>query len=307
MRARLEPDEVQPVGDTARRSASLFFGLVFAWSWLWWLAVAMTGGPVTEPPAVALVLLGGLGPPLMAVLLVWRHYPPQGRRRFWRRVWDPRLVGGRWWPIIVAAGAGPTVVGWLVTSGGDLSVGFSPAGASSVGLLPWLVFAAGAGLVEEPGWRGYALDALLNRYKPNRVALLLGMVWALWHVPLFFLEGSYQHGLGWGTGAAWMFLLAIVAQTFLYVWVVTGTGGSILAAVAFHALTNLAGELLDPSLTGRLVALLLWAAAAIVLACTGSTDPPGLSAWVDNRRFAGKGLAGQDPLQAREVGLPGSP
>lgn len=62
-----------------------------------------------------------------------------------------------------------------------------------------------------------------------------------------------------------MFTLAILAQTLLYVWIVTNTRGSILAAIAFHALTNLAGETLDPAPAGELVALLLWVAAAVAV------------------------------------------
>ena len=72
-----------------------FLGLVFGWSWLWWLAVGLTGVPVTEPPAATLALIGALGPLLAAVLLVWRRYSSEGRREFWRRIFDPARVGWR--------------------------------------------------------------------------------------------------------------------------------------------------------------------------------------------------------------------
>lgn len=244
-------------------SATTFFALAFAWSWLWWLAASVVGGPVTSRPAATLALVGGFGPLLMAILLVWRHYTPEARHEFGRRIWDPRLIPGRWWVIVVALGAGPTVVGWLATSGGELGV-VSP-GSGSLGVGVWLVFVAGAALVEEPGWRGYALDALLKRHTLAVTSVVLGVMWAIWHLPQFLLQGSYQHGLGLGTGPFWMFILAIVAQSFAYVWVVTNTGGSIFAAIVFHALTNLAGETLDPSSAGRLVALALWMAVAAVL------------------------------------------
>ncbi|HZD24299.1 MAG TPA: type II CAAX endopeptidase family protein [Acidimicrobiia bacterium] len=249
-----------------RRSALTFFGLVFGWSWLWWLAAGLTGVPVTEPPATTLALIGGLGPLLAAVLLVWRHYQPEERHEFWRRIWDPVRVGWRWWLLIVLAGAGPTLIGWLVTSGGDLGIGVSSTAAASVGVFIWLVFAAGAALVEEPGWRGYALDALLKRHSLAVSSVALGVVWALWHLPQFFLEGTYQHDeVGFATGLFWMFMAAIIVQTFLYVWVVTSTSGSILAAIVFHALTNLAGELFDPDPGSRLVALIIWVAMAVGL------------------------------------------
>ena len=249
-----------------RPSPRVFFLLTFTWSWAWWAVAGLTGAPVTQPPATLLALVGGLGPLLAAVVLVWRHYPQQARRTFWRRVWDPRLVGRRWWLLLVGAAAGPTVVGWLLTSRGDLTVGVTSTGAASVGVAPWLLFAAGAAAVEEPGWRGYALDALLDRHTPLAASVLLGATWALWHLPQFFLAGTYQHDeVGLGTGLFWMFTLAIIAQTVLYLWVVTNTRGSILAAIVFHALTNLAGETLDPAPAGELVALMLWVAAAIAV------------------------------------------
>lgn len=249
-----------------RASSSLFFLLVFAWSWLWWLAAGMTGMPVTEPPATWMFLLGGLGPVMAAVLLVIRHYPEEPRHDFWQRLWDPRRISWRWWLIIPLVAAGPTVFGWLLTSGGEFEAGVGSTGAATVGVFAWLVFAAGAALAEEPGWRGYALDALLRHRGVLFASLSLGVVWASWHLPQFFLEGSYQHDeVGFATGPFWMFMTAIVAQTFLYVWVVTNTRGSILAAMVFHALTNLAGELLDPSAAGELVALVVWVVAAMAL------------------------------------------
>lgn len=253
---------------TARRpSARLFFGLVFGWSWLWWLAAGLTGTAVTEPPAAWMFLVGGLGPVLVAVFLVFRHYGVQDRRDFWSRLWETRRVGLRWWAIIVAASVGPTIVGWALTSGGDFTIGVSTGAAASVGMATWLVFVGGAAIAEEPGWRGYGLDTLLRRHSLPVTSALLGVAWATWHVPQFFLEGTYQHDeLGIGTGFFWMFLLAILAQTFLYVWIVTSTSGSILAAVVFHALANLAGEIFDPGAMGQLLALLLWMAVAVALA-----------------------------------------
>lgn len=295
----VRPKSTSPDGPKPRRrsSALTFFLFVFAWSWLWWLAAGLTGVPVTEPPATNLALIGGLGPLLAAILLVFRNYPADERREFCRRLCDPRRVGWRWWLAIPALAAGPTVIGWLATSQGDFSVGVSSTGAASVGVVVWLVFAAGAALVEEPGWRGYALDALLERHSMVVSSAVLGSVWAMWHLPQFFLEGTYQHDeVGFATGLFWMFMTAIVAQTFLYVWVVTNTGGSILAAIVFHALTNLAGETLSPSPTGELVALIIWVAAAAILGVYWWRSQ-GLSK--ANRQLAGVGSRQENPPSRR--------
>ena len=256
-----DPAQPQP------RSAVTFFLVAFGWSWGWWMAAGLAGPAVTEPPATWMFLIGGLGPVLAATVLVFRHYSTGARREFWRRLYDPRRVGWRWWLITATAAAGPTVVAALLTSGGDFSVGVSSARAASMGVVVWLVFVGGAAFVEEPGWRGYALDALLRHHTLSVTSVLLGMAWAAWHLPHFFLEGTYQHDeVGLGTPLFWMFLLAILSQTFLYVWIVTNTAGSILTAIVFHALTNLAGEIFRPSPAGKLVALLIWVVAAAAVA-----------------------------------------
>ena len=53
--------------------------------------------------------------------------------------------------------------------------------------------------IEELGWRGYVLDRLQEKRSALVSSLILGVVWSLWHLPLFFVQGSYQAGLGVGT------------------------------------------------------------------------------------------------------------
>jgi len=66
------------------------------------------------------------------------------------------------------------------------------------------------GAVEEPGWREYAQEGLQRRMSVLAASLVVGVFWALWHVPLFFIPGTYQAGLGVGTSGFWAFHLAIV-------------------------------------------------------------------------------------------------
>jgi hypothetical protein len=79
-------------------------------------------------------------------------------------------------------------------------------------------------LGEEPGFRGYALPHLQNRWSPLASAAVLGVLTAGWHIPLVVLGN-----LGW------IGLPSTVVITFLYVWLFNRTGGSLLMAVLFHA------------------------------------------------------------------------
>jgi uncharacterized protein len=120
-----------------------------------------------------------------------------------------------------------------------------------------VVFALAAGLVEEPGWRGAASDAWQARTRPLWAATAIGVLWALWHLPLYFIEGSYQHGLGFGSLRFWLTNLVLVQLGVLYVWLVNGSGGSILIAILAHAGVNIAGELVPRSTTGDAIAFLV--------------------------------------------------
>jgi membrane protease YdiL (CAAX protease family) len=108
-------------------------------------------------------------------------------------------------------------------------------------------------LPEEMGWRGFALDRLQFRMTPLQASLVLGSVWALWHVPLFFIPGSYQAGLELGSPRSWIFLSSMVPLSVLMTWVYNNTSRSTLSAVLIHYSGNLCGALLEK--TDRVAAL----------------------------------------------------
>ncbi|MFC6940666.1 type II CAAX prenyl endopeptidase Rce1 family protein [Salinirubellus sp. GCM10025818] len=70
----------------------------------------------------------------------------------------------------------------------------------------------GGGL-EEPGWRGYLLPALQETYSPLTAGLIVGVVWAGWHLPLVFISGTIQHTLRLG-----LYLLQLVELSILLTW-----------------------------------------------------------------------------------------
>jgi uncharacterized protein len=87
---------------------------------------------------------------------------------------------------------------------------------------------------EEPGWRGFALPRLLANRAPLVTSLVLGVLVAGWHAPLF-VAGLYAN--------AWTHILFIVSTTVLYTLLYTGTGGSVLLAMVFHTGWNLMPEI----------------------------------------------------------------
>jgi uncharacterized protein len=227
--------------DTRRRPRGYapwgFLLACLAWSWTWWGLAAALPGPWLAGPSLALFVLGGLGPLLVAAVLVGLGHAAESPAPFWRRAVDPRGVAPRWWVVVVALATLPPLLARLLSG---------PAGGPLLdpGPLAFLVVGALAGAAEEPGWRGYAQHGLQQRIPVLTAGLIVGIAWAAWHVPLFWIDGTYQHGLGVGTAAFWAFHAAILAASVVYGWLHNAVGGATIAAVAFHAVGNVTNELL---------------------------------------------------------------
>lgn len=94
-----------------------------------------------------------------------------------------------------------------------------------------------AGGNEEPGWRGFALPKILEFTNPFVGSLLLGLIWAVWHVPLFFSPS-------WGTSESpfYMFLLSVLGLSIIMTWLYYKSSMSIFPVMLFHQATNAIGS-----------------------------------------------------------------
>jgi membrane protease YdiL (CAAX protease family) len=93
-------------------------------------------------------------------------------------------------------------------------------------------------LGEEVGWRGYALPVLQARYSALFSSVILGVMWALLHLPLFFNPNTFYSNLPFG-----LWLAYLIPFTILITWVFTCTRGSVLLVMCFHAAMNATTDL----------------------------------------------------------------
>lgn len=120
---------------------------------------------------------------------------------------------------------------------------------------------------EEIGWRGFALPRLQARYNGLVASLILGVLWAAWHLPNALLPGLDHY---WRAFPA--FLLYVVGMTVLFTWLANNTRNSVLLAWIFHAAINASGAYLfvgDSARQWWLSGVVYAAAALVVLALTG--------------------------------------
>jgi len=252
-----------------RHSALAFFALAYGWTWLFWIPAALIGQEASTL-VMPLRYLGGIGPVVAAIILTYIAQSKEGRRDYWQRVIDFRRINVKWYAVVFLAVPLLTAIAALL----DLLLGGSGIQLEAMSgfvscpwaILPFVAFILLFGpLPEELGWRGYALDRLQIKWSALSASLVLGTVWSLWHLPLFFIEGTYQNELGLGTLSFWMFLIDMVPKAILYTWVYNNTRRSILSAVLLHFMVNFMGELFGLSDRAELYQVLLWVAAAMTI------------------------------------------
>ncbi|MFN3389849.1 MAG: lysostaphin resistance A-like protein [Allosphingosinicella sp.] len=221
-------------------------------------------------PATLLLYAGGAAVPLAGLWMTWRAGGREGLRALGRSAIDVRRIPARWWAFILLfvplLHAATLLVARLAgLDPGPVAIASAHEG-DPLGFLLFAAFILFLGPVpEEIGWRGYALGALMERFPAAAASLLLGIAWAAWHVPLFFIQGYYAP-FG-GPPDPIPFFGAIVASSVLYTWIWRNTGRSLLAAILFHFMVNFTGELLPLGAElEALRALLLGAFAALLLA-----------------------------------------
>jgi membrane protease YdiL (CAAX protease family) len=128
-------------------------------------------------------------------------------------------------------------------------------------------------LLEEPGWRGYALDRLQTLGSAFTASVILGLLWAAWHLPQFFIPGSYHHTLGFWTLAFWLFVLTAISISVLITWIYRYNERSVFAAILLHASVNFTRDSVPLSIRTELIrtGLLILFAAIVLLRCRPDT------------------------------------
>jgi len=148
-----------------------------------------------------------------------------------------------WYAVVIGLPVLFLVVESFVFSLLGNSVDLSQVPAALTGFIPSLVFLTLiAGLGEEPGWRGFALPRLESRHAPVVATILLGFVWALWHLPLVLVDPRFPHGFnspGPLVLMAVLTLVGIMLMAFFYTWIYNATQ-SVLLVMILHGSFNTA-------------------------------------------------------------------
>ena len=239
------------------RSPLIYFVLTFALSIPFWIAGAFTDFQIL--PGIPLSALGLLCMVGAASILVYRENGVTGVTELLKRSFDFTRVKAKIWyvPTILLMPAIMTLSFIVMRLTGNQLP--SPQLSFATPFILFAVFFIAA-IGEELGWSGYAIDPLQDRFGALGGALILGVVWAVWHfIPLL----SVKRSLDW---IAW-WSLSTVALRVIITWLYNNTGRSVFIAVIFHAMFNVTWQLfpINGSYYDPRVTSMIMAAAAIVV------------------------------------------
>ena len=168
-----------------------------------------------------------LGPSLSGLILTAGLDGRQGLGELWQRMirWQ---VGGRWY--LVALLTNPVLLlVILIFLSIMVSPDFAP-GFQVIGVFIGLI----AGYFEEIGWTGFATPRLLNKHSPLKAGLILGLLWALWHILADYSGNISAMGDNWPVWFISYWILPLTAYRILMTWVYSNTR-SVLLAQLMHA------------------------------------------------------------------------
>jgi membrane protease YdiL (CAAX protease family) len=235
--------------------------------------------PAGTPAGGAMVLLGAYAPGLVAVALTAWTEGPAGVRALLGRILRVQ-VPARYYVFAVSYMAAIKIAAALLHRA--LLGGWPRFATEDLLLIPVSIllstpFQAG----EEVGWRGYALPKLMARFGLARASLLLGAIWAAWHLPQFFIAAADTYHQSFPVWA-----LQVIALSVALAWLYARSGGSLLLVMLLHAGINNSKDIVPSGVTeapgvfslgaspvGWLTLGLLWVCAAFMLARTDPQPP----------------------------------
>ena len=245
-----------------RHDLAVFLILAFALSWSIWPFV------LTNPESTPMLPYG----PIIAAIIVL------ALTRGWASVRDLLRsivrwrVGLQWYALALLLPVGIILAAIYLNAllGGPTPTAADFRGWYEFPLIFLITTLIKGPFTEEPGWRGFLLPRLQSRYTPLVASLIVGVIWAIWHLPLLLSDPTGQR-------PALQFFVLVVAQSVVFTWVYNSTRGSVLLVILMHGAFNSIASFFGPILMGSasyglfwwLMAALWWAVALAAIAVFG--------------------------------------
>lgn len=255
----------------------IFFILSFVVTWVFYFSIVAFGLDPYQGTGMILLILGGCSPTVVGIIMALVTYKKKGEKKaFFKRFYDLRYIRPLWWVVAILLFPAITAlsIGLNVLFGGAVPemTNLKAIIANPLVWFPLILLSFMSGpFSEEFGWRGFALNPLLERLGFTKGSVLLGFIWAIWHLPLYFMPQTWHGSMGFAFEGFWSFILLNVGLSVIMSWVFLHTKRSIFSAMLIHLSANFCTQLIagpvQPgySPTLELIRTLIIVAVAVVL------------------------------------------
>jgi len=216
-----------------------FFIIAFIWSWILWIPLVLASqGIITVSPKILssitmpVSIVAAFGPLIGALIALHREHGKGSTVKYLRSFFDLRLGWKAYlFPFLILGGC--TAIAWLVPEiyGKERLPMLLPSIWLFIPYLLMMIFLGGG--QEEFGWRGYALPLLEKQFGLWLANIVLGIIWACWHLPLWFISGTSQTYMNFGG-----FILLTVGYCFLFSWIRYISGNRPFSGLFVHGVAN---------------------------------------------------------------------
>ena len=234
--------------DKSFRDTIKFFVITFIQTWTCYFAIIIFGLNPKGGLGIVFLVCGGMAPSLIGIIMMLATYSRDQKKKFFQRVYQVKRIGVGWWFFILLIYPVVHIVSVLINSligaGMPTMEGLQDAiqSPASILLVLFIGFFINGAFPEEFGWRGFALQPLLDRFGFVKTNLLFGTIWAVWHLPLFFMPSMGHYHMGFV--GFWFYLAQTIGLSTIMSLVFIRTRQSILSALLLHMFANLASNMM---------------------------------------------------------------
>ena len=247
-----------------------FYIITFATTWFFWLFAILFNDGLTNTLGM---VLGGLCPATVAIITVFSSKSDALKKDFKRKIFNfwklkPLYIFAAVL-IFTAIVCGSILLSTVFGQSLDQFSFTEDFSFSGVGIMSAFATIFLAAVLEEVGWRGYGEDAIAEYHSWFKESIIFGFVWAAWHIPLFWIPGTYHYEIR-EMNVLYMinFLVSVAPMGFITTWVYVKNGRSMLSSIIFHLFINFMQEKIAMTQTTKCVETIVVVIAATIIVLT---------------------------------------
>ena len=221
-----------------------FYFIVFVSTWLCWLLAFFSK---TNELFYSFMFLGLIAPTITSLVTIFTSKNKLLKKDFKRKIIGFYKV--KPFNILLSIIVYATIIGLsimtniLLFNGSYNQFSFNEDFSFSIGGTSALLTIFLASVIEEIAWRGYGEDSIGAYFNWFKESIIFGTIWSIWHIPLFWLPGTYHFELK-EMGLLYMinFVISVIPLNFLQTWVYLKNNRSMFATIIFHIFVNIMQE-----------------------------------------------------------------